>query len=95
MKETDDAGKVHKHFVYCKLSTEQAAGMLAKRIDFIKELPIKDYEELTVTEPEVHLTTDGAFVNYCKKRLSRPKLVLLLDTRRELNELLDEFGYEL
>jgi len=97
---SDANGSSHRHFVYVRLSEEQAKKMIAERVPFIHYVEPGDtvngvcFNKAEV-KAEVHLTTDYAFTIYCQKRLTTPKLLLIMDSLRDMNELLEEFNFVL
>lgn len=86
-------GKESRSFVYCKLDEEFAEEILAKNFKWIRTHEQESDKKDMV--PELHVTTDGAFITYCQKRLTRPSYLIIADTQKQLSELVESFGFVL
>ena len=65
--------KVKGKFLYVNVNKEEQ-----NKIGIVQRTRVHDHGT------EVHLTTDGAFVRYCKKRLEVPSQVILFSTQEKL-----------
>lgn len=85
-KPSNPEYKGRRAFIYAKLEMDEVDHMLEDRI------PFKRNFETTALE-EVHLTTDNSFELYMEKRLCTPRLLLIADTQKHLDTIIEKYGY--